>query len=112
MRSTSEIIPQGQGWHQGWPQGRPNALPPGASRRSGSQYNCSSLVLLLLLAASDLNIGGRAAGPDCDRLWRSGQLAHVTIAFDGSRHALAIAGDPGIAYVARPWIDHVSCRID
>ena len=106
MRRTSKIVPQGQRW----PQGRPAALPPGASRPS--RYNCSAYqALLLLLAAGGLKVGGRA-GLGCDWLWRFGEFAHVTVAFDGSHHALAIPGDPGIAYVARPRINHVGRRVD
>jgi hypothetical protein len=66
---------------------------------------------LLRLATVDLKVGARAERGS-DWLWRSRELADVTIAFDGSRHALTIPRDPGIAYVARPRIDNVSRRID
>src|SRR5258708_21929 len=89
----------------------PKAFPAEASRRSGSRHNCSASWVLLRLAAGDLKVGGRPERGS-DWLWRSGQLADVTIAFDGSRHALTIPRDPGIAYVARPRIDDVSRRVD
>src|ERR1700719_9165 len=67
--------------------------------------------VLLLGAGSDLDAARLNLIHGHDGPRRSRYLADVPIAFDGSRHSLAIAGDSCVAYIARPGIDDVSCRI-